>query len=61
MVIIPDAGHGIGYEGGVPEQSLADYRDHIVDFLEDHAAGCLSECQGAYALGEDGRCAEIGE
>lgn len=61
MVIVPDAGHGIGYEGGVPEQSLADYRDHIVDFLEEHAAGCLSECPGGYALGEDGRCAEIGE
>ena len=59
MVVVPNAGHGIGFGGGVPEASLADYRDHLVDFLEDHAADCLSDCPGGYAMGEDGRCYEI--
>jgi uncharacterized protein len=44
MVIIKNAGHGLGGKrGGVPEQGLQAYGDIMMSFLEQHAPGCLSE------------------
>ena len=44
MVIIKDAGHGLGGKrGGVPEQGLTAYGSIMQTFLEDHAPDCLSQ------------------
>jgi len=44
MVIIKNAGHGLGGKrGGVPEQGLQAYGDIMLTFLEEHARNCLSE------------------
>ena len=41
--IIENAGHGLGGEGGVPEQGLGAYGELLLDFLQTHAPECLSE------------------
>lgn len=42
LVIVADAGHGLGFEGGVPEQGLTAYGEIMLDFLTEHAPECLS-------------------
>ncbi len=55
MVIIKEAGHGIGFQGGVPEQGLTSYGRHLVDFLDDMAPDCIADCGYGYTL-NDGAC-----
>lgn len=43
LVIIENAGHGLGFEGGIPEQGLTAYGNVMLDFLNDHAPDCLSD------------------
>ena len=43
MFVTVGAGHGLGREGGVPEQGLGAYGEVLLGFLETHAPECLSE------------------
>ena len=40
--IVENAGHGMGGEGGVPEQGLQAYGVILADFMSEHAPDCLS-------------------
>ena len=40
--IVENAGHGMGGEGGVPEQGLQAYGAILADFMSEHAPDCLS-------------------
>jgi pimeloyl-ACP methyl ester carboxylesterase len=42
-VIIENAGHGMGGDGGVPEQGLGAYGKILLEFLQEKAPSCLSE------------------
>lgn len=42
LVLIENAGHGLGGEGGVPEQGLEAYGQILQDFLAANAPACLS-------------------
>jgi pimeloyl-ACP methyl ester carboxylesterase len=41
--IVAGAGHGLGGDGGVPEQGLGAYGEILVDFFRAYAPECLSE------------------
>ena len=40
--VVEGGGHGLGGEGGVPEQNLEAYGDSLQGFLAEHAPGCLA-------------------
>ena len=41
LVVFEGAGHGLGGIGGVPDSSYGDYRDTMLDFLQNSASSCL--------------------
>ena len=43
LVLIDNAGHGLGFAGGVPEQGVAAYGTIMLEFLAEHAPECLSD------------------
>ncbi len=42
LVIFDGAGHGIGFEGGIPEAGLGAYGDVLQGFLVENAPSCVS-------------------
>ena len=42
LVIVESAGHGLGGNGGIPEQGLGSYGQILLEFLENKAPSCLS-------------------
>lgn len=43
LVIVEDAGHGLGFEGGVPERGLDAYGTIMTDFLAERAPECMTD------------------
>jgi len=41
-VVVESAGHGLGVNGGIPEQGLGAYGEMLSDFLQNQAPGCLT-------------------
>lgn len=42
FILFESAGHGLGGDGGVPEQGLGAYGEALFDFLTTHASDCLT-------------------
>ena len=42
-VVFEEAGHGLGGEGGIPEQGLGAYGEVLQNFLQNNAPNCLTE------------------